>query len=135
MDQVDIIVLDFSKAFDKVPHQLVLQKLDFYGVRGDTLGWIQSFLSYRRQQVVLEGTSSSQASVISGVPLGTVLGPLLFLAFINDLSECTSSDTRLFADDSLLYRHIRSNSYAEAIQRDLDALEEWETRWKRKFHP
>ena len=89
-----------------------------------TLTWIQSFLGYRKQQVEMEGTSSSQASVVSRVHQGTVLGAPLFLAFINDLPGCTSSDTRLFADDSLLYRHIRSNTDAEALQCNLDALEE-----------
>ena len=94
-DQVDVVLLDFSKAFDKVPHQRLLHKLDFYGVRGNTLRWIQSFLSYRKQQVTLEGIKSTQ-DVVSGVPQEPVLGTLFSLAFNNDLQESTSSDTRLF---------------------------------------
>ena len=115
-DQVDVILLDFSKAFDKVPHRGILHKLDHYGVRGEALTWIQSFLGRRKQRVVLDGTTSSQADVISGVPQGTVLGPLLFLAFINDLPECTTSETRLFADDALPFRPIRSEKDESLLQ-------------------
>jgi len=78
--QMDAVLLDFSKAFDKVPHRRLLQKLNHYGVRGETSAWISAFLSGRSQQVVCEGFTSSPAAVISGVPHGTVLGPLLFLA-------------------------------------------------------
>ena len=128
-DQVNFILLDFSKAFDKIPHRRLLHKRDFYGVRDDTLHWIQSFLSYRKQQVLLEGSMSTETDVLSGVPQGTVLGPLLFLAFINDLPESTSSDTRLFADDALIYSHNKSNEDARRHQVDLDALQDWESKW------
>ena len=100
--QVDVILLDFSKAFDKVPHQRLLHKLQYYGVRDKTLSWIQSFLTNRTQQVAIEGTLSSSAPVLSGVPQGTALGPLLFLTYINDLPDAVHhSSARLFADDSL----------------------------------
>ena len=95
-NQVDVILLDFSKAFDKVPHQRLIYKLDFYGVRGENLLWVKSFLSTRKQRLLLDGKTSDQTDVSSGVPRGTVNGPLYFLAFINDLPECTSSETRLF---------------------------------------
>ena len=78
---------------------------------------------------------SAEADIISGVPQGTVLGPLLFLAFINDLPESTSSDTRLFADDALIYRHIKSDEDARRLQQDLDALQKWEREWQMNFHP
>ena len=108
--QTDLIVLDFSKAFDVVPHQRLPHKLDHYGIRGSTLLWIQSFLTTRSQNVVVDGSFSETAHVGSGVPRGTVFGPILFLCYINDLPSSVSSDVRLFADDCLLYRPIRTEA-------------------------
>ena len=134
--QADVILLDFAKAFDKVLHQRLLHKIDHYGVRISTLCWIESFLHHRKQSVPLEGTKSSEADVLSGVPQGTVLAPLLFLAFINDLPDVTKHlDDRLFADDCLLYRHISSIQDSALLQQDLSALEKWETTWQMQFHP
>ena len=109
--QVDIFLLDFAKAFDKLPHTRLLHKLDHYAVRGNVERWIDSFLSQRRQQVVLDGVRSDTAEVLSGVPQGTILGPLSFLCFINDLPESIkSSQAKLFADDSLLFKVIRNDT-------------------------
>ena len=92
------------EAFDKVSHSRLLYKIDYYGVRGITHSWIKAFLSNPKKEVALEGHHSIQADVLSSVPQGMVLGPLLFLAYINDLSDSLKSlDARLFADDSLLY--------------------------------
>jgi hypothetical protein len=125
--QVDFILLDFAKAFDKDLRRRLLHKLKFYGVDGTTLAWISSFLSNRKQLVLLDGVKSSEKEVLSGVPQGTVLGPLLFLSFINDLPDVTtSSDARLFADDFLLYRHVNSQNDSDLLQNDLSALEKWE---------
>ena len=106
--QTDLAILDFSKAFDTVSHRKLLYKLNNYGINGNIHRWIKfnTFLTQRKQQVVVEGEHSSPVNVDSGVPQGTVLGPLLFLCFINDLPLHVSSSVRLFADDCLLYRHF-----------------------------
>ena len=134
-DQTDIILLDFAKAFDKVPHDRLLHKMEFYGVRQNTLEWIKQFLTNRTQSVILENHKSDPLDVVSGVPQGTVMGPLLFLAYINDLPEATSSSARLFADDCLLFRRIRKIQDAVDLQNDLSSLEEWERKWQMCFHP
>ena len=133
--QTDVVVLDFSKAFDVVPHQRLLHKLDHYGIRGTTLNWIQNFLTNRTQKVVVDGSSSESARVRSGVPQGTVLGPLLFLTYINYLPSTVSSQVRLFADDCLLYRPIKCRADQEQLQRDLSALLDWADRWGMCFNP
>ena len=135
--QVDMMALDFSKAFDKVSHPRLLSKLDALGVRGKTHNWIESFLSLRTQTVVLEGSSSNTIPVESGVPQGSVLGPILFLIYINDLAIGLSPGTkcRLFADDCLLYREIRSFNDVSILQSDLDTLQNWERAWLMEFNP
>ena len=100
--QTDLILLAFSKAFDKVNHLKLLYKLQVHGVQGKTLGWIESFLVGRSPTVVLDGESSDELPVLSGVPQGSVLGPILFLLYINDLPENVQSQVRLFADDSIM---------------------------------
>lgn len=135
--QIDAIFLDFSKAFDKVHHKSLLLKLDHLGIRGKTLKWIESFLIGRKQKVLVEGKESSSREVQSGVPQGTVLGPLLFLIYINDMSDNLSDGTRLrlFADDSMLYRVISTPDDSKILQNDLNTLQEWEKSWKMEFHP
>lgn len=97
--------------------------------------WIKDFLSNRTQSVLLEGHKSGPLDVISGVPQGTVIGPLLFLAYINDLPQSTFSEARLFADDCLVYRKIKNVKDTETLQDDLNKLQEWESRWQMNFHP
>jgi hypothetical protein len=133
--QTDMVILDFSKAFDRVPHQRLLKKVHHYGVRGQTHKWITSFLQDRTQKVIVEGESSEVAPVVSGVPQGSVLGPLLFLLFINDLPEGLHSSTRLFADDCILYRQIKSAHDQSLLQEDLHTLAQWEATWGMDFHP
>ena len=133
--QIDAVLLDFSKAFDKVPHHRLAVKLHHYGVRGKTLEWIRSFLADRTQQVVVDGETSKPANVSSGVPQGTVLGPLLFLVYINDLPSRVSSTSRLFADDCLLYRTINTEADTRSLQEDLDNLQKWEQDWMMSFNP
>ena len=131
--QVDCVLLDFAKAFDRVSHKSLLAKLSNYGVTGPTLNWIEDFLSVRTQVVVVDGEESDLAPVTSGVPQGTVLGPALFLVYINDLPEGLACTPRLFADDCLLYRVIDSAGDTDLLQRDLLRLESWEQRWSMEF--
>ena len=105
--QLDVIIMDFAKAFDKVPHKRLLYKLHYYRIRS-THKWIASWLSERYQKVVLDGQASDPVPVLSGVPQGSVLGPVLFLIFINGLPDNIRSSVRLFADDCVLYRNIHS---------------------------
>ena len=132
--QTDVAILDFSKAFDTVPHDKLLSKLRSYGIDGPLLIWLSNFLSNRTMRVMCEGSLSSEAAVDSGVPQGTVLGPLLFLCHINDLPEGVKSQVRLFADDCLLYRHICSENDQVALQEDLKALERWAETWGMRFN-
>ena len=134
-EQIDTILLDFSKAFDKVNHYKLGLKLSHYGIKGNCLKWILSFLNGRTQQVVLNGTFSNPADVISGVPQGTVLGPLLFLLYINDMPAFLKSCLRLFADDAYLYRCIKSLLDMYYLQDDLNQLQTWERNWDMEFHP
>ena len=129
------MLFDFSKVFDKVSHRHLLLKLEHYGVRGPTLFWIGDFLTNRTQRVMIEGTLSEAAPVTSGVPQCSVLGPLLFLCYINDLPACVSSHIRLFADDCLLYRTINAQHDTVILQDDLNILEQWEAKWLMSFNP
>jgi hypothetical protein len=132
--QTDIIILDFSKAFDTVPHRKLLHKLSHYGIDGNLLKWLSPFLTKREQRFIVEGEFSSSVTVDSEVPQGTVLGPLLFVIHINDLPEVVSSQVRLFADDCLLYRKIRSLRDQLQLQKDLKSLENWASTWRMKFN-
>ena len=123
----DVLILDFSKAFDTVPHKRLLHKIQHYGIAGSTNKWIESWLCHRQQRVVLDGSTSFDSPVISGVPQGTVLGPLMFLLYVNDIANKVSPLTRikLFADDCLLYRTISIVADQIQLQRDLDTLVDW----------
>ena len=132
--QTDVAILDCSKAFDTVPHDKLLSKLRSYGVTDPHLSWLSNFLSKRTMRVMCEGAESSDAYVESGVPQGTVLGPLLFLCHINDLPERVRSQVRLFADDCLLYRPINSSDDQTILQEDLKELEEWANTWGMRFN-
>lgn len=123
--QVDAIFLDYSKAFDRVPHHRLLTKLARYNIHPLVLAWIKDFLSCRMQFTSVNNFNSSCGQVTSGVPQGTVLGPLLFLVFINDLPDSVSSIIRLFADDCVIYRNISSVIDQVALQTDLNSVSAW----------
>ena len=131
---VDLIYLDFCKAFDKVPHGRLIKKLEAHGVRGNILEWIKSWLAQRRQRVSIEGEFSDWVDVTSGVPQGSILGPILFLIYINDLEVGLSSDLGKFADDSKLLKSIQSDLDVEALRNDLSKLELWAKKWLMEFN-
>ena len=125
---VDMVYLDFAKAFDTVPHQRLLLKLESYGIGGEVYAWIQSFLTDRLQQVSVGGMVSSWAHVLSGVPQGSVLGPVLFVCYINDMPDSIGSFIFMYADDTKLGRGVSSDEDREALQADLDRLNDWSRR-------
>ena len=133
-ENYDVLYLDFSKAFDKVPHRRLLRKVKAHGIDGKVLGWIRSWLCDRRQRVVINGCKSEWGQVISGVPQGSVLGPLLFLIYINDLDSGISSDVSKFADDTKIGRKITSDHDAIALQTDLDRMSDWADKWLMQFN-
>ena len=133
--QTDLILLDFSKAFDKVNHEKLLHKLHQYGVRGNNLKWIKGFLDGRTQTVVVERDESTSVPVTSGVPQGSVLGPILFLAYINDLPDRVTSKVRLFADDTALYLSLNKHKESKSLQEDLNNLQIWDRELDMEFNP
>jgi len=131
---IDILYLDFKKAFDKVPHKRLLTKVRALGVVGRTAEWIEHWLSDRRQRVVINGESSSWAPVRSGVPQGSVLGPLLFLIYINDLDTGLVSKISKFADDTKLGANAADPTTVASLQQDLDRIGEWSEAWQMPFN-
>ena len=131
---VDIIYLDFAKAFDKVPHSRLLVKLEACGITGNVLRWIKNWLTGRRQKVGIRGSYSSWIDVISGVPQGSVLGPLLFLIYINDIDEGVISKISKFADDTKLCSMVEDKKGSEILQKDLKTLFQWSEDWQMLFN-
>ena len=133
--QTDLIFTDFAKAFDTVPHQYLLYKLEWYGIRRNIKNWISSFLNNRTQHVILDGVSSPECSILSGVPQGTVLGPTLFSIYINDLPETILyRSVKLFADDCILYKAICTPDDVKKLQEDLSAFQDWQQKWLMKLN-
>ena len=132
--RVDEVFLDFSKAFDRVPHQRLLYKLNALGVKGHILNWIESFLSQRTQRVKIRKTLSSSTKVTSGVPQGSCLGPCLFLAFVCDIPFLVKALIEVFADDTKLVKGVANIDDADSLQKDLDALISWCDEWGMIFN-
>ena len=124
-EDVDVIYLDLSKAFDRVPHKRLLKKLWGYGIRGNTHLWIKDFLSNRRHRVKINGSYSESVPVTSGVPQGSVLEPILFLIYINDLPEVITVLMKLFADDAKVYRSITDVQHVNQVQSSVDKAITW----------
>ena len=131
--QVDTFILNFEKAFDTPLHELLKSKLFSYGICGKTLKWIDSFLCFRQQLV--NGVKSGWAPVSSGVPQGTVLDPLLFSLYINDISSDIESEIRLLADACVCYHEIKDEEDTMKLQSDIDRLSSWARKWGMRFQP
>lgn len=133
---LDSIYLDFMKAFDTVPHRRLISKIMSYGITDPIVGWISSFLNGRQQKVCVNGETSSWSDVSSGIPQGSVLGPLLFVIYINDLPEVVEhSEAYLFADDTKIFKDISTEQDCVDLQSDFHALQQWSNKWLLKFHP
>ena len=135
-EETRAVFLDISKAFDKVWHEGLLFKLQRNGIDGNLYELLKSFLSGRKQRVILNGCESKWESLFAGVPQGSVLGPLLFLIYINDLTDSVISNMRLFADDSSLFAIVKDvNITQQMLSDDLDSITNWAYQWKMKFNP
>ena len=133
----DMVLLDFAKAFDKVPHKLLLHKLSRYGLNSYILNWIHSFLTARKQRVILGNVHSNWTHVSSGVPQGSVIGPLLFIIYINDLPDNLTSTVLMFADDTKLIATIDPSNHIPdslALQNDLNSVTDWTKTWKMELN-
>jgi hypothetical protein len=131
---VDAIYLDFAKAFDTVPHQRLITKMNGYGITGNVLKWTEEFLTDRRQRVNIKGSLSQWVPVTSGIPQGSVLGPCLFVIFINDLPDVIHSMSQMFADDTKVFREINNDEDKDTLQQDLHKLSNWSDLWQLRFN-
>jgi len=131
---VDVVYLDLCKAFDMVPHGRLVAKMRGYGVGGSVLGWIAEWLRDRKQRVVLNGAKSKWSGVTSGVPQGSVLGPILFVIYVNDLDEKMGGNVFKYADDTKIVRVVAGWEDSRDMQRDLDIAEGWAHNWKMGFN-
>ena len=129
-----MLLLDFKKAFDKVPHQRLCNKLSHYGIRGAILEWIKNFLTNRTQKVTVNRHNCNSRVLISEVRQRTVFGPLLILCYINDLPSHVKSSIKFYADDVILYRVIGCGADHEILQQDLVELSEWANTWQITFN-
>ena len=130
----DVVYLDIQNAFDKVPHQSLLLKLKAHYICNDVINWIEKWLTHRRQRVIVDGGISSWTSVLSGVPQGSVLDPILFLIYITDLDDDISSKVLTFADDTKVFRKITKDTDKQSLQDDIDKVVKWSEKWQMLFN-
>ena len=133
-EPVDVLYLDLAKAFNTVPTRKLLNKVKAHGIDGKILRWIEAFLVGRQQRVIVGGSHSGWGPLTSGVPQGSVLAPLLFLLYVNDLPDVLNSRIKIFADDSKLYRSVSVPADSFAMQVDLDAALQWADEWQLTFN-
>ena len=133
-NSIDVVYLDCRKAFDTVPHTHLIAKVEAAGIVGDVKNWIQSFLKDREQRVVIKSGQSTWKKVKSGVPQGSVLGPTLFLIYVNDLLDNLNSKGKLFADDAKIYRRMKNSQDRSMLQEDLNKLHAWSKKWLLGFN-
>ena len=135
-NQADVVYFDLSKAFDSVPHRFLIHKLTSFGIHGNLLNWFSNYLANRLQRVSFNGSVSEWLPVTSGVPQGSILGPLLFLLYINDLPTVLSPNTlcAIFADDTKIYRNINSHQDHLILQHDIDKIHNWSSMWGLTFN-
>ena len=131
---VDLIYLNFQEAFDKVPHERLLLKVASLGIRGNLQHWIRSWLSGRRQRVCIGQACSEWVPVTSGIPQGSVLGPVLFLIYVNDIDTGITSRISKFADDTKLCKRVDKPELRLQLQEDINKLAEWSDRWMMPFN-
>ena len=131
---IDAIYLDFSKCFDSVPHERLLLKLKKYGIQGKLWDWISDFLRGRKQQVSVNSYLSTLLSVLSGIPQGSVIGPILFIIFVNEMPDIVHSHILMFADDTKIFKDIRNATDSSCLQDDINALQEWANQWQLRFN-
>ena len=131
---VHVIYLDFQKAFDKIPHQRLILKLKSHGMGHSIINWIEQWLTDRKQRVVVDGEVSSWKSVLGGVPQGSVLGPILFLVYINDLEERVACSILKFADDTKLFRKTKEIGDKQHLQDDIYKFVKWSEKWQMLFN-
>jgi hypothetical protein len=127
--------MDFQKAFYTVPHRRLIKKLAAYGLNNQIICWVENFLLNRRQQVKVNDVTSEWNNVGSGIPQGSVIGPILFVLYINDMPNKVTSSCYLFADDTKIFRSIEDETSAKCLQDDLNILGRWSEDWLLKFHP
>ena len=132
-EAVDVLYLDFRKAFDKVPHKRLIVKLGMYGIHQETVRWVEDFLTERQQRVIVNSKASDWSKVTSGIPQGSVLGPILFLVYINDLPEELTSDSSIFADDTKVFTEVNDENNI-SLQEDIDKLQQWTNKWQLEFN-
>ena len=131
---VDVIFQDHAKAFDSVPHKRLINKLQAYGCTGKASRWVQDFLMGTTQVVSVRNATSSKAEVLSGVPQGSVLGPLLFIVYINDLPNHVNSSIQMFADDTKIFTKVDKPEDTTKLQHNIDELQKWSRKWFLRFN-